>query len=335
MTCGSQKLGQFFIRLIDMMGGGKGGGFGPMMGGGKGGMGGPYGGAPAGGVELNGDGLPLRPGKDQCLLYLNNGSCPNGADCIFDHPASAPKPAEAKGEWTDWNKKDWGNEAAGGGWTDWSKEDGGKGADRPSLEALKGQWEGQKGGGPPVNSGPPPQDMPMQPASTGGGEDGEEPEENRMTKMPNPDEPPELNDDGSPIRPGMQKCGFYMRIGKCTFGGKCRFDHPPGLAGILNMPGGIGTFQMAVGTGQVDTTSGYARRPGKDQCPFLKRTNTCPFGPECRFDHDPSGGPAEGADAPEGAPAVEPEKKKKDSGLGGVRGRRPPRPAAFGRRPQF
>merc|ERR1719401_2524666 len=86
-------------------------------------MGGPYGGAPGlmgGNVELNHDGLPIRPGKDQCLLYLNNGTCPNGIDCIFDHP-NKPKAAgddNKKGEWQDWNK-----DGNSGGWQDWSKKD--------------------------------------------------------------------------------------------------------------------------------------------------------------------------------------------------------------------
>lgn len=259
---------------------------------------GPYSGGPPaeGQPQVNSDGLPMRPGKDQCLLYLNNGACPNGVDCIFDHPRLHPKS---------------GGDKAGG------KGGSGKGIDETEHQdapvnqqfglaneaSAKGGGGGQGGGGGDDDDD----------AGGGGGENAKE-------------EEPEYNDMGLPMRPGMQKCGFYMRSGQCNYGSKCRFDHPAGLAGILNMPGGMGKFPMMVG-GALTDSGGMARRPGADQCPFLKRTNTCPFGPECRFDHDPTGGTAT-ADKPV-TPAVA-VSAKKDSGLGGVRGRRPPRPPFSG-----
>jgi hypothetical protein len=31
---------------------------------------------------------------------------------------------------------------------------------------------------------------------------------------------------GYPQRPGEQKCSFYMRTAKCSYGPGCKFDHP-------------------------------------------------------------------------------------------------------------
>merc|ERR1719183_1515953 len=84
------------------------------------------------------------------------------------------------------------------------------------------------------------------------------------------------------MRPGAQKCGYYLRSGKCTYGPTCRFDHPAGLGGLMASPG-LGSFPGMVGGPM--TEGGMAMRPGRDQCPFLARTGSCPFGPECRFDH--------------------------------------------------
>ncbi|CAK0903905.1 unnamed protein product, partial [Prorocentrum cordatum] len=88
-----------------LKGGPPGGGFGPMKGGaptmpprpgpyamlpgGPGPL--PPGGPPGQAAQLNELGLPIRPGAEQCLLFLNTGSCTNGAACIFDHPRASGK----------------------------------------------------------------------------------------------------------------------------------------------------------------------------------------------------------------------------------------------------
>lgn len=142
------------------------------------------------------------------------------------------------------------------------------------------------------------------------------------------------NYDGLAIRPGMQKCGAYMRSGRCAYGPACKFDHPEGLGGLLGGSKNIGEFPGGL-AGASLCEGEMPRRHGKPQCPFLLRTGTCPFGPECKFDHDkfnvppPIVEPKEGEEKPSppqgGLPAFKPAAtapKKKDSGLGGQRGRR-------------
>merc|ERR1740121_1857764 len=198
---------------------------------------------------------------------------------------------------------------AGAGGSDWK-------SDWQSEDSEWPQWGEPKGmppaGAPPIGGGGPafPQ---------------HEEEEERM-EAPKPVEVVQYNDEGLPVRPGMQKCGFYLRAGKCNYGPSCRFDHPAGLGGIMAGPSGFGSFPLLVGGSQTNE-AGMARRPGKDQCPFLSRTGSCPFGQECRFDHAPgseggggggggSGGGGGGSDFPNplAAPAAKPEK---DRGLGG------------------
>jgi hypothetical protein len=142
-------------------------------------------------------------------------------------------------------------------------------------------------------------------------------------KPAQPEAPKEIeyNEDGLPIRPGVQKCIGYLKTGRCSER-NCRWDHPIGMGGVMNssayasMPGLIGGLM---------TEGALAMRPGRDQCPFLAKTNTCPFGPECRFDHSGGAGGSNAENASKPTPTLTPAApKKKDRGLGGTRGKRPP-----------
>lgn len=143
----------------------------------------------------------------------------------------------------------------------------------------------------------------------------------------------EFNEKGFPIRPGQQKCGMWLRSGTCNWGANCRFDHPAGLGGLMAGSKGIGEVPFSLMLGGVTSEEPFGsgappRRPGQAQCQFLQRTGKCPFGPECRFDHQPLGE----SDATGGAPqigfavaraAAPPEQGRKSMGLGGVKGKRP------------
>ncbi|CAM9691084.1 unnamed protein product, partial [Heterosigma akashiwo] len=37
-----------------------------------------------------------------------------------------------------------------------------------------------------------------------------------------------------PVNPGAEKCKFYMDNGKCRFGSKCKYDHPPEVLQEIN-----------------------------------------------------------------------------------------------------
>jgi len=310
-------------------------------------MGGPpMGGPPGGGGNnnpltgppppLNEDGLPVRPDKEPCLYYLNTGTCRSGTQCIFHHPPKVEREQELK---KSLNKA--GMPPPPGGMM--PPNDGppalsppvapvGAGMPPPSsslgmagmlekLEAL--QAENQ----PPSRQNTDNDEKPWEYIDGPGDIPGGAPDKPKIF------EPPQevvYNEEGLPIRPGMQKCSSFLRSGKCTYGPTCRFDHPAGLGGLMasagfgNFPGMVGGSSGMIGGPM--TEGGMAMRPGRDQCPFLARTGTCPFGPECRFDH--SGKPTEDGAASNpnslSRPVVEPVSRKKEKGLGGTRGRRPP-----------
>merc|ERR1712124_66149 len=103
-----------------------------------------------------------------------------------------------------------------------------------------------------------------------------------------------------------------------------------GLGGLMSGGGGIGSlpFSLIVSAGNNSMKDGLVRRPGKEQCPFLLRTKSCPFGAECRFDHAPPPPPAGATEGGEALPPLpsQPNKegaKKKDIGLGGKKAKRP------------
>jgi len=306
--------------------------------------------------EVNQDSLPIRQGKEDCLVYLNTGVCQNGLACIFNHPRGSQS-GNAQGTLA---------KAGGGGPSLMSP--------RPTDPVGAAPLGGPPGGAPPgAPSGPNPA---MAKAIGGGGMPGSPKlgasgPPGMPTGPPNGgDAPPGMpspasvgapigsgttelavqdderkeekvqvlkyNEEGLPIRHGAQKCGSYLRVGKCFLGKSCRFDHPEGLGGIMAGPAGFGNFPLLIGTSQT-TDGGMARRPGKDQCPFLKRTGECPFGPECRFDHAPgaSGDSAPATTYARPIPVAPTGGKNKDRGLGGARGRRPvvSTPGLYPRRP--
>lgn len=258
---------------------------------------------------LNEDNLPVRPDKESCLYYLNTGTCRSGTQCIFNHPPKLEREHELK------------------------KSLSKAGMPAPGGMPLPVPGDGAPGGGSPM-------DMPPASGNLGmagmleklealqAGEsapDGEQNENTQPQQPQTPMEPPkpvEYNEEGLPMRTGEQKCANFLKTGRCSYGPRCRFDHPAGLGGLMASPG-FGNFPGMGGSAL--TEGSMAMRPGKDQCPFLARTGSCPFGPECRFDHSgkkpDAGAPA---DAPISKPVEVPGNRKKEKGLGGTRGRRPP-----------
>lgn len=280
-------------------------------------------------APLNEDNLPIRPDKEACLYYLNTGTCKSGTQCIFHHPPKGQRDNELK---KSLNKAGMPAPPSGGGML--LPPMPGMDGPPPMLDA-------------PQATGPPPAGMSgmlekleaLQAEAKGdapkdgGGAAPPAPMPQMTMRPPEPVKEVEYNDEGLPIRPGMQKCSYYLRQGKCTYGPNCRFDHPAGLGGLMSGGAGVGHFPGMIGGPM--TEGGMAMRPGRDQCPFLSRTGSCPFGPECRFDHSgkPPAPAAPGAEGEAAEPAVskpeakapEPEmSRKKQKGLGGTKGKRPP-----------
>nr|XP_043622252.1 zinc finger CCCH domain-containing protein 37 [Erigeron canadensis] len=80
-----------------------------------------------------------------------------------------------------------------------------------------------------------------------------------------------------PQRPGEKDCAHYMLTRTCKFGDTCMFDHP------LWVPeGGIPDWkEVPVGV----PIESLPERPGAQDCPYFLKTQTCKFGPRCRFNH--------------------------------------------------
>lgn len=268
---------------------------------------------------LNEDGLPVRPDKESCLYYLNTGTCRSGTQCIFNHPPKTDREGELK-----------------------------KSLSKAGMPPAPGGMLLPPGDGPPPAASPSDGGLPPLPGSgtlgMGGlldklealqaenkpAGDGDNNDDSGEAKpfpapvQPAPWEPPkevEYNEEGLPIRPGMQKCAAFLRSGKCNYGPKCRFDHPAGLGGLM-AGGGFGGLPGMLGSSM--TEGQMAMRPGKDQCPFLARTGACPFGPECRFDHSGTTTAESNPNSLSKPSTADPVSRKKEKGLGGTRGRRPP-----------
>jgi hypothetical protein len=201
-----------------------------------------------------------------------------------------------------------------------------------------GKGKGGGKGGAPITV-PPTRGPGADPKDGGDGKpaDADDPEKKDGDKKPGEEDKPAetpvevtYNEEGLPVRPGQQMCGWFLRTGVCTFGPTCRFNHPSGLGGLMAGGGGIGEFNPLLigdrGTNMFQCS--MPRRPGQQACTFMERTGKCPFGAECRFDHPPPpvASTIGGGDAAQTALArIKPtEPKKKEVGFGGTRGRRPP-----------
>lgn len=78
-----------------------------------------------------------------------------------------------------------------------------------------------------------------------------------------------------PERLGAPDCAYYMRTGSCSYGAKCRYNHPRDCT----LVGG----NLRVGVDE------YPERLGEPLCQFYLRTGFCKFGATCKFHHPNSG----------------------------------------------
>ncbi|XAR61287.1 hypothetical protein NMG60_11034937 [Bertholletia excelsa] len=79
-----------------------------------------------------------------------------------------------------------------------------------------------------------------------------------------------------PERPGVPDCTYYMRTGLCSYGTKCRYNHPRDRSSV------VGAVRISAGE--------FPERPGEPSCQFYLRTGTCKFGATCKFHHPRNGG---------------------------------------------
>jgi len=89
-----------------------------------------------------------------------------------------------------------------------------------------------------------------------------------------------------PTRPGALKCKHYMRFGNCKFGDDCRYDHPPGEAGVeFDAERGARQTSSSVLPNGFAQTGGLPVRPGVNDCSFFLKTGMCKYGETCRWNH--------------------------------------------------
>mmetsp|Transcript_8313 Transcript_8313/g.24993 ORF Transcript_8313/g.24993 Transcript_8313/m.24993 type:complete len:554 (-) Transcript_8313:292-1953(-) len=68
------------------------------------------------------------------------------------------------------------------------------------------------------------------------------------------------SDPQYPARPGCQDCQYYLKTGKCTYGARCKFNHPPRDERLVNA---------------------LNRR----DCFDFVQTGKCPYGKNCKYNH--------------------------------------------------
>ncbi|KAG6483813.1 zinc finger CCCH domain-containing protein 6-like [Zingiber officinale] len=81
-----------------------------------------------------------------------------------------------------------------------------------------------------------------------------------------------------PERPGEPDCSYYMRTGSCSYGPRCRFNHPRDRGTLI----GAG----AEGIGSME----YLERVDQPVCEYYMKTGTCKFGAACKYYHPRQGG---------------------------------------------
>jgi len=278
------------------------------------------------GPVMNEDNLPVRPDKECCLYYLNTGSCRSGPQCIFHHPPKLEREQELKK-----SLSKAGMPPPPGGMALPTMPDGAPmdaappsstGSLSSGMAGMLEKLEALQAGAALAPTVDAPGGNGENQGSTENFQAQQAPMQPQQMLPPEPIKEVEYNEEGLPIRPGMQKCGHFLRSGRCNYGPTCRFDHPAGLGGLMAGSSGVGHFPGMIGGPMTD--GAMAMRPGREQCPFLSRTGTCPFGPECRFDHSGKPTVVDDTAALSLSKPAEPTTKTKNKGLGGTRGRRPP-----------
>ncbi|CAL9113136.1 unnamed protein product [Musa acuminata var. zebrina] len=80
-----------------------------------------------------------------------------------------------------------------------------------------------------------------------------------------------------PERPGEPDCSHYVRTGSCSYGERCRYNHPRDRGALT----GAGTGR----TGAVE----YLERADQPVCEYYMKTGTCKFGSTCKYRHPRQG----------------------------------------------
>jgi len=120
-------------------------------------------------------------------------------------------------------------------------------------------------------------------------------------------------DHSLPLNPGAPDCQFFLKTGNCSFGMKCRYNHPAEKVGSMlvqpedksdRMPclyfmktgncryGQACRFKHITAEQAQDLKrqeeilfSNLPKRPGASPCIFFLRTGKCAYGENCKFDH--------------------------------------------------
>ncbi|RRT52743.1 hypothetical protein B296_00036874 [Ensete ventricosum] len=101
-------------------------------------------------------------------------------------------------------------------------------------------------------------------------------------------------------------CAYYMRTGTCSYGERCRYNHPrdrgaltgAGRTGVVEYPERVGQPVCEVFTLSIIS--------GEKECGYYMKTGQCKFGSTCKFHHpQPGGASVPSASAPAFYPSVQ------------------------------
>jgi len=291
-------------------------------------------------VEVNSDGLPLRPGIDPCKYFVEMGVCSYGMLCKYDHPEVAVRESvelNSDGFPIRPDKEDCAFYVQNGTCSYGPKCV----KNHPEVTAADMDLMDCS-----FNIDGLPVRVAMAPCQVYV-KTGECPK-GLLCRFNHPADGPALTDsvgvDGLPLRPNALNCWAWVRNGRCPAGSSCLFNHPPreeaqrkggkGLSKPLAASGGsvggkgarAGGKGAAKGSGKglgygpssgagkglsvspgsaALNSMGYPLRPGARECNYFLKFGTCSYGATCVHHHPEvaqAGGFSMGAVHAKGAP---------------------------------
>jgi len=221
-------------------------------------------------MAYNSQGYPKREGVEQCSFFVKNGNCKYGTTCRWHHPEfifpnvdfnsiGLPLRPGAK-DCAFYAKR---KECSYGCTCKWNHPEPTEEEARVTREAMRQQMNLTLAAMNPLNG------TVTQATTTG------------------------FNSKGFPVRPGVQTCAYFEKMGDCKFGASCKWNHPEGiavqLAPQLFMQQKLQTQDEPTGDPSGFNSKGFPLRPGVQICTFFQKTGECKFGSSCKWDHDEAG----------------------------------------------
>ncbi|KAJ4731122.1 Zinc finger CCCH domain-containing protein 37 [Rhynchospora pubera] len=247
-------------------------------------------------TELNFLGLPLRPGKNDCPMYMEYGACELSTGCQYNHPNPDPVMAQQNT-----------NKEFHEGDSIPSSEEPADNISSPSC-GLPSCMEPMFYPTPKPSFARIKQMLlpPERPDNNGGNKELQA----QLASLEGLKDPIKLNSTSSsssgtgcelleyPERPGEPLCPTYMKSGSCKLKSECWYDHPrdhnpkdPAKPPVQSYGYNRESLPTDTKKNMVHSSitseeeSIYPERPGEPECPHYMKHGNCKFGPSCKFNH--------------------------------------------------